>query len=102
MGKIKRPLEKKSESLRKKVVVKSGRKTIKEVDDAALLSKIGRESAAQAIRESKALGLTITYMENGILYEEDAKGKKSIIKKFPTKEKTSVHLKKGKTIRVNN
>jgi hypothetical protein len=49
----------------------------------ALLIKIGRTSAAKAIKESKALGLTITFMENGVLYKEHANGEKEIIKIIP-------------------
>lgn len=47
------------------------------------LIKIGRTSAAKAIKESKALGLTITYIENDVLYKEHANGEREIIKIIP-------------------
>lgn len=43
------------------------------------LKKVGKKSAERSIDENKALGLSITYLEDGIIYEEDAKGKKTEI-----------------------
>ncbi len=43
------------------------------------LAKIARDSSAQAIRESKALGLDIVYMENGKLYCEKPDGSRTEI-----------------------
>ncbi len=40
----------------------------------AILIKIGKEGALNAIRESKALGLEIIYMEKGVIFKEDANG----------------------------
>ena len=45
----------------------------------AVLERAGRTSAANAIRASKALGLSITYMEKGIIYKEHTDGTKQII-----------------------
>lgn len=45
----------------------------------ATLIKAGRTAVANAIRASKALGLSITYMEKGILYNELPDGTKEVI-----------------------
>lgn len=45
----------------------------------AVLERAGRTSAANAIRASKALGLSITYMQKGIIYKEHTDGTKQII-----------------------
>lgn len=65
----------------------------------ATLIKVGRTGAANAIRASKALGLPITYLQNGVLYKEYADGTKEIIetgtvKKNGIKEGAN-RLKKG-------
>jgi hypothetical protein len=54
----------------------SNRKFIK------LLKKAGKDAAEKAIRESKALGLSITYAENGKIIREEASGKNKIIRFF--------------------
>lgn len=53
----------------------------------ALLIKIGKEGAQNAIRASKALGLEITYMEKGVIVKEDANGVKVKISGPPGKRK---------------
>jgi hypothetical protein len=45
-----------------------------------VLKNIGKRSAKKAIRESKAMNLTITYMEKGILYSEKPDGTKVKVK----------------------
>lgn len=40
------------------------------------LKMIGKKSSERSIDENKALGLSTTYVENGIIYEEDSKGRK--------------------------
>jgi hypothetical protein len=45
-----------------------------------VLKNIGKRSAKKAIRESKAMNLTITYMEKGILYSEKPDGTKIKLK----------------------
>ena len=45
------------------------------------LIKIGKMAAEQAIRESKAMGLDITYMEKGKLYTEKPDGSRKEIKR---------------------
>jgi hypothetical protein len=63
------------------------------------LIKAGKASAANAIRTSKALGLTITYMEKGILYKEKPDGTKEIVKttawKKTASKKAVATLRKG-------
>ena len=44
------------------------------------LAKIAAAASAQAIRESKALGLDIVYMENGIIYIEKPDGSRKELK----------------------
>lgn len=65
----------------------------------ALLIKIGKEGALNAIRESKALGLEITYMEKGVIVKEDANGVKVRISGPPANRKKAQgkgsHIPKG-------
>lgn len=64
----------------------------------AKLVKAGREGAAQAIRASRALGLPITYLQDGSLYKEFPDGTKEILKKAPVKKsisKKASQLRKG-------
>jgi|SRR5258705_13251413 hypothetical protein len=61
----------------------------------AALTKVAHKSAANAIRASKALGLSITYMEKGILYKEQANGTKKIIAQKVPAKKTAIKYKKG-------
>jgi hypothetical protein len=83
------PKVKKSTS---KVAVKSFKQDSKQTES---LIKAGKVSATQAIRESKALELSITFMEKGVLFKEAPDGKKTIIKKPSKKRSTSITLKKG-------
>ncbi|MDP2388265.1 MAG: hypothetical protein Q8M29_17960 [Bacteroidota bacterium] len=78
----------------KKNVIKSFRRDPKQT---ASLIKVGKSSAAKAIRESKALGLSITFIENGILYKEQADGSREIVKNKEKRERSSNSLviKKG-------
>lgn len=58
-----------------------------------ILIKAGRMVAKEAVRVSKALGLSITYIKNGNLIRESADGHEEIIK---VKEKNgSSKVKKG-------
>jgi hypothetical protein len=65
----------------------------------ASLVRIGRNSTLHAIRESKALGLTITYMENGVLYRELPDGTKEVLnageKKIVKRKIGSILIRKG-------
>ena len=65
----------------------------------AALVKAGRIGSANAIRASKALGLSITYMRKGVMYLELPDGTKEIIATFepekPMAKKAKSPLKKG-------
>ncbi|GAL83995.1 hypothetical protein MYP_1223 [Sporocytophaga myxococcoides] len=43
------------------------------------LKEVGKMSAERSIKESKALGLSITYVEEGKIIREDANGKQKVI-----------------------
>ena len=45
-----------------------------------MLMRIARKSSLQALRESKAMGLSITYLEDEILYEEKPDETRKILK----------------------
>lgn len=49
------------------------------------LVEAGNEAAINAVRHAKALDITITYIENGAVYEEQSNGvitfKKNVVKK---------------------
>lgn len=90
----------------KKKMVKAGsaRKKAKgasttDLTETAKLVKAGRTSTANAIRASRALGLAITYMQDGILYKEYPDGKKEKIASGEVKksnsDKKAYSLKKG-------
>ncbi|HEY9362826.1 MAG TPA: hypothetical protein VIQ00_06170 [Chitinophagaceae bacterium] len=53
------------------------------------LVKAGRAATANAIRASRALGLPITYMQDGNLYREFADGTKEVIVSTPAKKETA-------------
>jgi len=66
-----------------------------DTEQTTALIRAGRKAAAQAIRTSKALGLTITFMKDGVLYRENPDGTKEIIS-TKTKIKNNKNiLKKG-------
>lgn len=50
------------------------------------LEQAGKEAASVAVRHAKALDLTITYIENGAVYEEDANGTVTLKKTVEKKE----------------
>jgi hypothetical protein len=55
--------------------------------------KAARKSVANAIRASKALGLSITYLKNGAVIKETANGEQTTIKTTQTYQ--SSKLKEG-------
>lgn len=63
----------------------------------AALEKVGRAGTAKAIRESMALGLSITFLKKGVLYKEHPDGRIEIVKPAPKQKKlkASMPLKKG-------
>ena len=86
---------------RSTAVIKSNRGVIFRPDakQTASLVRIGRNSSVHAIRESKALGLTITYMEDGVLYRELPDGTKEVLnagtKRITKRKIGSILIKKG-------
>lgn len=94
---IAKKMGKKNES--EAVIVKSAGSIVFKADarKTIILEKIGRESASNAIRASKALGLPITYMERGLVIQELPDGVKIIISPLiPSKIETpEILLKKG-------
>ena len=80
-------------------VSKRGKRVFKsDARQTARLVKAGRDGANQAIRASRALGLPITYLQNGSLYKEFPDGTKEIFKKASVKKgisKKASQLKKG-------
>ena len=79
-------------SRRTKVTFKSDPKTPK-------LIKVARIATASAIRASRALGLPITYMQNGKLYREFVDSSKEVIFSVPQEKanakNTTMPLRKG-------
>ena len=71
-----------------------------------ILEKLATNSSKEAIKESKAHGLRITYLENGIVYSENPEGERTIIKSRTNKIKNSKLLKfkfeKGMIFHVRN
>ena len=83
----------------------NGRKSFRgDYRQTAILIKIGKEGVLNAIRESKALGLEITYMEKGVLIREDANGVKVRISGPPANGKETQgkgnHIPKGTILHV--
>lgn len=94
--------KKKVASVKKTVKKVSSKKTVgknfrKDSKQTASLVKVGKLSSAKAIRESKALGLSIAFIENGVLYKELANGSRVVVmnQEKPEKPKTSRVIKKG-------
>jgi len=92
-------------------LVPSRKRTFKSISkETETLVKAGKRSAALAIRESKALGLSITYLEKGVLYQEHADGTKEVVAQTNTNnttEKTAfknstIKLKKGMILHAKN
>lgn len=81
-------------------VAKAGKAAFKsDARQTASLVKAGRIGAANAIRASRALGLPITYMQDGNLYREFSDGTKEMIApdvvKKAVAKKTTNQLRKG-------
>ncbi len=75
-----------------------------ESKETAKLISAGRKSATNAIRASKALGLEITYMKDGIVYKEKPNGEKKVLVKVAVTSqgpKNHLQLKKGMIFNVN-
>jgi hypothetical protein len=55
------------------------KKSIKRENEAEFLIEAGNISAKTAIQESKAMNLTITYLEGKTIYKEWPDGKKEVV-----------------------
>lgn len=78
----------------KVVVLKSKKSPFR--PDALQTNKLitaGRKATLRAVRVTKALGLTMTYLENGVLYKEYANGERVVLKTKTNTVKTK--FKKG-------
>ena len=57
--------------------------------ETSVLVKAGINAAKNAIRTSKALGLDITFMQNGIVYKEKPNGELKVYETSPRKKKNN-------------
>ena len=80
--------------------MKSNKRIFRRDNEATnILVKAGKLSSEDAIRSSKALGLTITYLENGWVIKETADGNKVKVKKHALVA-APIELKKGMILHV--
>ena len=59
------------------------------------LVKAGRISAKRAFSGSKALGLSVSYIKDGIIYEEDSNGNTRVKSQIEPLVETSFKIEKG-------
>jgi hypothetical protein len=59
------------------------------------LIKAARDSSKRAVSASKVLGLTITYMKDGVILEEDALGNISIVNDTLLPQELPYKIEKG-------
>ena len=62
-------------------------------DDSNKLNELVQKATARAFEKSKALGLTITYAEDGVIYEEKANGEKKVVGKIETAKNMDTYSK---------
>lgn len=74
--------------------MKSNRVFRKDVGQTNLLVKVGRISGRNAVRRSKAMDLVVTYIENGVVYEEQPNGLRNQID-VVERNHVKISLKKG-------
>lgn len=67
----------------------------KDVLQTKVLVKAGRVSAKRAFTGSKALGLTVSFIKDGIVYEEDANGHSTIKNYIEPSVDTPFKIEKG-------
>lgn len=70
--------------------------------ESTLLIKAAKNAAKNAIRTSKALGLDITYLKNGIIYKETVDGKVIAIGENKSEVSQKINLKKGSILNAKN
>ncbi|MFM7021144.1 MAG: hypothetical protein ACKOXC_10130 [Aquirufa sp.] len=66
----------------------------KDVGQTNLLVKVGKTSGKNAVRRSKAMNLVVTYIEKGVVYEEQPNGSKIQID-IVERNLAKISLKKG-------
>lgn len=84
---------------------KTVKRTIRRAKPSAesiLLIKAAKKAAKNAIRTSKALGLDITYLKNGIIYKETVDGKVIAIGENKSEVPHKINLKKGSILNAKN
>ncbi len=67
----------------------------KDVLQTKVLVKAARISAKRAFSGSKALGLSVSYIKDGIVYEEDANGNTSVKSHIEPSVDTPFKMEKG-------
>ena len=67
----------------------------KDVLHTKALVKAGRISAKRAFSGSKALGLSVSYIKDGIIYEEDSNGNTRVKSQIEPLVETSFKIEKG-------
>ena len=67
----------------------------KDVNQTRTLIKAARNSSKRAVSESKVLGLTFTYMKEGVIFEEDAQGNTSIVNDTLVPQELPYKIEKG-------
>lgn len=70
--------------------------------ESTLLIRAAKNAAKNAIRRSKALGLDITYLKNGIIYKETVDGKLIAIGENKSEVPSKIKLKKGSILNAKN
>lgn len=83
------------QSIRKRHIMKLNKMEFhRDNNQTKSLEKAGKEAAINAVRHAKALDLTITYIEDGVVYEEKPNGTK-VLKKTVEKKQSPFVLTKG-------
>ena len=67
----------------------------KDAEQTRVLVKSARAAAKRAYSGSKTLGLHITYIKDGVIYEEDENGNAKVINQIEVIKETPFELKKG-------
>jgi hypothetical protein len=72
----------------------------KDASQTKALVKAARVSAKRAYSGSRALGLTVSYIKDGIVFKEDADGNAVAVKQIEQINVTPFELKKGLVLHV--
>lgn len=83
-------------------IVKRTIRRAKPSAESTLLIKAAKNAAKNAIRTSKALGLDITYLKNGIIYKETVDGKVIAVGENKSEVPQKINLKKGSILNAKN